>query len=400
MAKYRQTAHLLNRTRTVGKYADGGGLFFMRNRDGSLTAWQRVMLPGGKSREERLGVLHEEITPELLEQIRTRGRTLKAGVQGGELGRVLDVPTLEKLWGGYYAAVTTAANPKWAPSTAKDIKRRVELWVAGTPIWKTRVDRIDAPALMAALKPLKEARPKLFPSVLTDLRAALHQAVVAKTITANPVEQLRESLRITEKPVTCGEHAAVTSWVGLGEVLKAIKSSDLGGSVRAALLLQAYTCQRSGEIAGGRWEEYDESTGTWTIPRSRMKEKKGRKLDHVLVLPEPARQLLKGLPRRGVWMFPQRDPEKAICPELLPQGLVRLGHKGKHTPHGWRSSLTTLAQDAVDDDERPLFHPRWTEDVLDHVDEGTRSHYNRDKATRGVATVLAWWAAQLEEAAK
>ena len=42
MAGYKLSAAILNRKKAPGKVADGLALSFIRNKDGSLTAWQRV----------------------------------------------------------------------------------------------------------------------------------------------------------------------------------------------------------------------------------------------------------------------------------------------------------------------------------------------------------------------
>lgn len=76
----------------------------------------------------------------------------------------------------------------------------------------------------------------------------------------------------------------------------------------------------------------------------------------------------------------------------------RLGFRGVAVPHGWRSSLKTLADDAADIDERPLFAPSWVEGVLDHAPPGIEKHYQRGKTEQGMTRVLSWWAQQLENA--
>ena len=49
LSKFALNAPAINRAKRPGKLIDGGGLFFMRNGDGTLTPWQRVRLPGAPS---------------------------------------------------------------------------------------------------------------------------------------------------------------------------------------------------------------------------------------------------------------------------------------------------------------------------------------------------------------
>ncbi|MEJ0093157.1 MAG: site-specific integrase [Methylocella sp.] len=54
------------------------------------------------------------------------------------------------------------------------------------------------------------------------------------------------------------------------------------------------TLQRRDEVAGIRWSEISDDLGTWTIPSARMKNGK----PHDVHLAEPARAILRTLPRR------------------------------------------------------------------------------------------------------
>lgn len=67
-----------------------------------------------------------------------------------------------------------------------------------------------------------------------------------------------------------------------------------------------------------------------------------------------------------------------------------------HCAHGWRSSFSTIAHEATDNDEKALFRPDVIERCLDHVvgNEVTQS-YNRGEALDLRRTLLNWWSKQL-----
>ena len=76
--KHALNAIAINRAKRPTKLIDGSGLFYQRNRDGSLTPWQRLRQPGGKSRDVKVAApVLGEITTDWLLNIRHRAFALK-----------------------------------------------------------------------------------------------------------------------------------------------------------------------------------------------------------------------------------------------------------------------------------------------------------------------------------
>lgn len=120
--------------------------------------------------------------------------------------------------------------------------------------------------------------------------------------------------------------------------------------------------------------------------------------DQVLHLTKSVTRELKRLPVIDGCVFkPRFGDSPHISVESLPTAFWKIGYKGVAVPHGWRSSLKTMAEDSFDEDERPLFAPSWVEAVLDHAPPGISSHYQRGKAERGMKRVLWWWSDLLDE---
>jgi hypothetical protein len=84
MAGYKLSASILNRKRSPGKLTDGGALFFYRNKDGTLTAWQRV---AGK--DVRVRNISGEITQAALSEIRAEAYALKSAPSSTEEKQII-----------------------------------------------------------------------------------------------------------------------------------------------------------------------------------------------------------------------------------------------------------------------------------------------------------------------
>lgn len=397
MAGYRLSAAILNRKRAPGKVADGLALSFIRNKDGSLTAWQRVRRDG-KVVDERVASATGEIDQAWLQDVRAKAFAIKSGES-----RPGEAVTFAAAWEDFYQAVSTAANSKWSERTAAQAKARMLNHLASTGLWAMPVVSIRSVDIAEALSAVRVERPKLAPKVLQLIGQVLSYSAHDLDLDGNAAKTLRDKLKVSEKPVKMDRLPAITHWAGLGELLYRIDTSTLYPTTRWALLLQAYTAQRSGEVAGARWEEFDLEAGEWTIPRERMKvsDPDVKPFDQRLTLPKVAIELVRKIPKTSDWLFtPRHGDADRITVEAFSQAFARLGFRGVATPHGWRSALKTLANDAADEDGRPLFANRWVEDVLDHSVKGVEGHYTRAQAEKGMARVLAWWGESLELAMK
>jgi integrase len=385
IVKYKQTASTINRRKKAGKFSDGHGLFYRRNGDGSLSAWQRLISGGD---QKVAGPALGEITTEWVLQSRESGAKLK--------GLSLSGVTLCELWTMFTAEVMKSATPIWQPVSYEKLNNRMLKYVGATPAWQRPADSLLPLDIADALADLRAAYPKILPDTLNNLRRAYSWGLTMRVVNSNPAELYRNSLRESGGIVAGAKHPAITDLAKLGEILRWIEGSNLSGSVRAALTLQAFTAQRSNEIAGIEWAEYED--GLLSIPRARMKIKDWSKkpYDQVLVLPESMDRLIRQLPKTSPYMFPQKtNTSKPIAKQLLPHAYNHNGYKNIHRPHSWRSALDTNARAAERDDESPLFAPSWIEDVLDHAPSKLQASYKRGPAVRGVGRVLAWWADEL-----
>lgn len=126
--------------------------------------------------------------------------------------------------------------------------------------------------------------------------------------------------------------------------------------VRLASRFLALTAVRMGALLGARWDEFEQLDGdapTWRIPAARMKIARAKKEDaahgHLVPLSRQAVEVLRqfavvhvpGQPR-DAFCDPAATPVFPIHPAAIGALYKRAGFAGRHVPHGWRASFSTI----------------------------------------------------------
>ncbi len=212
----------------------------------------------------------------------------------------------------------------------------------------------------------------------------------------NPATPVREKLPERGRAVS---YPAILQWPQLGEILRKAEKARLSGSVRMAHRLCAFSAARIGNVVSAAWPELhlDAHPPQWVIPRAKMKAQ-DRAHDHRIILgPTIAAELREWKKETGGkgLVFPSpADARKAISRESVEKVYrVTLGLEGKHTPHGWRSSLSTLARDEGG------FERDVVELALDHIhDTAVVRAYDRGDRLQDRIRLMQWWDSQLTAA--
>lgn len=145
--------------------------------------------------------------------------------------------------------------------------------------------------------------------------------------------------------------------------------------VRLALKFHALTFPRPVELRQATWEQISLEDSVWRLPEEVMKMRR----PHDVPLCAAARGILKEASalykHRGLtgYIFPSpqswREPMSENC---LNQALWSMGYKGIHTVHGFRSSMSSMAN------ERAIGREVVIEFQLSHFEENeTKRAYNR-----------------------
>lgn len=110
-----------------------------------------------------------------------------------------------------------------------------------------------------------------------------------------------------------------------------------------ALQLTALTACRPGEVRNAHWSDIDLEINEWHIPAERMKMRR----PHIVPL---SKQAIAVLNRAGtVWgseglVIPSvRDDSRPMSDNATSKAMRDMGYQGKATPHGFRSSFSSVA---------------------------------------------------------
>jgi integrase len=198
---------------------------------------------------------------------------------------------------------------------------------------------------------------------------------------------------------------AVTSLPILQNIIAGINTINITPVIRVASLLQAQTVLRSQTVIKAKWDEFDLTNKLWRIPRikGRIKLSDAAKYGDYLNIPlsDETTELLTQWRNSLRWqqsdyLFPSNSKSGHITVEALTKVYkVRL-KLDSHCAHGWRSSFSTLAHEAIDDTGKALFRDDVIERCLDHVvGNAVTQAYNRGELLELRKTLMQWWSKQL-----
>lgn len=208
-------------------------------------------------------------------------------------------------------------------------------------------------------------------------------------ITTNPSDPVKEILKIRRKK----EHQkAILIPEQLQAILLNAEKLAISPAVRLAHRLCAFTAARIDNVVSAEWSEFnlDTDTPTWTIPRSKMKVK-DRSFDHIIYLcPQIVKDLKSWRDISGPeqpYLFSSKLTSTGHISKEAVEKLYRvtLGLANKHSPHGWRSSLSTLARENGFAREVVLL-------ALDQIhDSATARAYDRGGRLADRKELFDWW---------
>jgi integrase len=230
--------------------------------------------------------------------------------------------------------------------------------------------------------------------ILQHLNGVFRYAQAKGLCRDNPALPARE---ILPRKKDTGRMPALLDYAALGDILRRADMARISPSVRMAHRLCAFTAARIGNVINAEWKEFDleNDPPVWRIPRAKMKVT-SRFIDHRIPLSlEIAVELRqwKGVFGGKGYVFPSPAGGKHIGRESIEKVYrVTLGLDGKHSPHGWRSSFSTLARDhGITRDVVEL--------ALDHVhDNEVARAYDRGERFDERVKLFQWWGAQLAAA--
>ncbi len=171
-----------------------------------------------------------------------------------------------------------------------------------------------------------------------------------------------------------------------GKLLYDIDNYPHGILIKIALQIAPLVFLRPTELVESTWDEIDFENALWRISEDRMKKENY----HIIPLSRQVTNLLKELYEiTGCtpYLFANWNKRnKPIRIESLRKGLILLGYEGKHTPHGFRHSASTLLNELE-------YNRDHVEKQLAHSSGGSiRGVYNHAEYLQGRRILMQDWA--------
>lgn len=385
------------------KLPDAGGLFLFVSPAGSKS-WRFKYRKGGK---EKLLVFgrHPDVSLKSARLARDEAkRSLAAGKDPALEARRLKLvgqgrseDTFEKWARMWFEAQKSRWKPVHASDVIDSMARDLFPVIGAYP-----VTQIDEPMILSALRKV-EQRGAIETARRLRQRAerVFKYAKAAGAGNLNPALDVKEAMQPVPKK---RRWPAIVSIDPLRELVSAVDRAGAMPTTRLASRFLALTAQRPGmviglpwaEIEGVDWERPDDPSphATWKVPSERMKLdidlRDDDDWDHEVPLAPAAVEVLRAvrpLTGSGPLVFcstrSSHDPMSANAIGYL---YNRIGYKGRHVPHGWRSAFSTImngrAERAQPGADRLIIDRLIIDLMLAHVPSGmseTEFRYNRNR---------------------
>jgi integrase len=310
---------------------------------------------------------------------------------------------------------------RWKPVHADDVMTSMEQnlfpEIGGFPI-----DQIDEGLLLAALRKV-EARGAIETAHRLRQRAerVFKFASAAGIKNGNPAANVGDAL----KPVPPKKRRpALTDVKKIHTFIRDIDRAAASPVTRLSSRFLALTAQRPGmvrevlwtEIDGVDWEKSNAPSpdAMWTVPAAKMKQeldlREDEAFEHKVPLTAAAVEVLRAVRPfsggRGLVFPGGRESTKPLSENAVGYLYNREGWKGRHVPHGWRSSFSTIMNGRVERThpgaERLLIDRLIIDLMLAHTPSGmshTELIYNRAAYMERRRELAEDWAALILEGA-
>lgn len=321
------------------KLTDEKGLYVLVRPNGSKL-WQLKYRFGGKEKSLSFGP-YPEVSLADARSCRDAARTdLRAGIDPGisKLKRRVSAAaeqsnTFESVARDWFKVMSPTWSAKHAAGVMKCFEDLVFPRVGSLP-----VRDITPPIVRHVILEIEKVRAKEIARRSRQRMSAVFIHAIACGLTdADPAGVIKAAFA----PVPTKPQPAIISLDGLQDMLRAVEQTPARPVTLLALRFLALTAVRPGaELRLATWNEF--VGDLWRIPAERMKMRR----PHTVPLSTQALEVietLRSLTGQSPYLFPSaRWAHRPMSENALGYLINRSGYAGRHVPHGFRSSFSSI----------------------------------------------------------
>lgn len=278
-----------------------------------------------------------------------------------------------------------------SPKHAKQWEATLETY-AYPVIGTLPVSAIDDAHVMKILQPIWNIKTETASRVRGRIEKVLDRARALKLRTGeNPARWTGhlDQLLPPKSQVKPVRHHPALPYRELPAFIAKLRARD-GVSARA-LEFTILTAARTQDTIGATLPEFDRADGTWTVPKERVKGKKGaRKRDHVVPISDAALAVLEALPAIDgrKFAFPGGNEGEGLSNMAMAETLKEMGYAGDvATVHGFRSAFKDWCS------EQTAYPNEMSEMALSHtVSDKVEAAYRRGDMREKRRRLMQDWA--------
>jgi integrase len=333
-----------------GLYGDGNGLYLQVS-DRRTKAWVFRFMMAGRARKMGLGDFDRVKLADARKKATAAHMLVVDGVdpieeRNARKSEVMAAAAKATTFRECARKYLEAKRPGWKSlKYAKLVEAQLERY-AYPVIGSLDVGAIDDGHVMKILEPIWNKKNATASRLRGDIEKILDRAKALKLRSGeNPARWVGHlnQLLLAKSQVAPVRHHPAMPYSQLPAFMEKLRQRN---SVSArALEYTILTCARTQDTIGGKWFEIDAGERLWTVPKERVKGKKGaRRRDHVVPLSGAAMEILGDLPRADDFLFPGNKEGKGLSNMAMAELLKDMGVSPEvATVHGFRSTFKDWA---------------------------------------------------------
>ena len=366
-----------------------------------LRAWRWRFRLGGKEQLLTIGAW-----PEIsLEEARARCELAREQLGRGEdprsggASQIVQICTFEQLGRRWHAHALAGWTPVHAADVLASLERDVFPAIGAMPI-----GAITTPVVLAALRAVEgRGQVETARRIRQRISAVFAFAIAEGLAEHDPAAIVGKALR---KPPPARHHPALVDLAEVRALLAAAELVDAAPTIKLASRFLALTAVRLAAVRQARWSEIEDLDGDaplWRVPAAVVKQAAAKKADpsndHLVPLSAEAVAVLRRardhIAGAGNMVFPGRAG-RPIGEAAIGDLYDRAGFAGRHVPHGWRASFSTILNERFPEDrgqiDRALGHAGGKRDEEEGINRKVEGAYNRSLLLAPRRRLFAVWA--------